>query len=298
MEQLSTEFKHRVIEKFQLEIEERGQADTAFLKKYDLGVQTGIKLCSGKTDKVMTDSEWFRLGRKLHLLEVERKWNAARTDVFNIIEEDIMFCKQHAKAKICVDDCGIGKTFTAKYLSKSLDNCFYVDASQGKSTHLFTRLLAKAVGLECVGAHHEIKEDIKCYLRMINNPIVIIDEAGDLGQNTLQDIKEFWNATEGCCGWYMMGADGLKRIMQKGMKKRKPGFKEVFSRFSERYTTTVPVGKQDRLSFYKKLITDVLEANMTDKSKLDEIVKKCLVMDDEGYISGLRRAESLLLLYA
>jgi hypothetical protein len=297
MQELSTEFKVKVSEKLVLEIQKRQSAQGVFLRHYSLSEKACIKIKCGKIDGVMDDQAWLRLGRKLNIDTVERKWNLARTDVFTTIEQDILFCKENAKAKICVDECGIGKTYTAKYLSKTLKNCFYVDASQGKTIMLFTKILAEAIGLSNIGSFSNVKDDIKCYLKMIDNPVVIIDEAGDLGQVTLQEIKEFWNATEGFCGWYLMGADGLKYIIDKGIRKKKPGFKEIFSRFSEKYTTTVPVGKEERLLFYKKLITDVLSVNMTDKAHINEIVKRCLVVDERGTVSGLRRAESLLILH-
>ncbi len=72
----------------------------------------------------------------------------ARTDVFTLIEEDVSFCQAHAKGMMCVDDCGIGKTFSAKYLSRSLKNCFYVDASQAKTKQQFIRLIAKTIGVD------------------------------------------------------------------------------------------------------------------------------------------------------
>lgn len=298
MEQISAEFKTNVAERLILEIKKHQRIDMSFYRFYSVNEKICLKVKCGVTDGIMQDHEWLRLGRKLGYFEKVRNWNLARTEVFDTIEEDIIFCQENAKAKICVDECGIGKTFAAKYLSKTRSNCFYVDASQGKTTLLFTQVLAKAIGLPGSGKHNELKEDIKCYLQMIENPLVIIDEAGDLGQNTLQDIKEFWNATEGYCGWYLMGADGLRYILERGIKARKPGFKEIFSRFSDRYTTTVPIGKEDRLHFYRRLVTDVLTVNMADTSSLNDILKKCLVQDSTGQISGLRRAESLLILHS
>ncbi len=296
MEGLSFDFKKKVSEKLIYEMINRKQEHAAFLKLYGLSHKACIRIRCNKIEGTLTDPEWIRLSRKLKIDVHERKWNLARTDVFTMIEEDILFCKEHSKAKICVDECGIGKTFTAKYLSKTLKNCFYVDASQGKTIVLFTKILSEAIGLNSLGKHNEIKEDIKWYLKMIEKPIVIIDEAGDLGQVTMQEIKEFWNATEGYCGWYLMGADGLKYIIDKGIKLKKPGFKEIFSRFSERYTTTVPIGKEDKMRFYKKLICDVLSVNMTDQHKMNEIVRRCLITDMQGNVTGLRRAESLLIL--
>jgi DNA transposition AAA+ family ATPase len=298
MENLSTDFKKAVAEGLLSLIQERQSINHAFYKFYGISDTNCQKIRLNRLDEVrMTDNEWLRLGRKLDVNTINSKWQAARTDVFITIEEDILFCKEYAKAKICVDECGIGKTFAAKYLSKKVRNCFYVDASQGKTLLSFTRNLSKALGFDPDSRVIDMKEDIKTYLKMIESPVVIIDEAGDLSAQVLMEIKEYWNATEGYCGWYLMGADGLKYIIEKGIKARKPGYKEIFSRFSERYTTTVPDFKDDRILFYRKLITDVLLANGVEKSRIDEIVRRCLVQTADGKISGLRRAESLLQIY-
>ena len=298
MEQLSTDFKKAVADRLLNLISERQSINHAFYKFYGVSADNCLKLRLGRIGQVkMRDTEWLRLGRKLELDCFNTKWKMARTDVFNTIEEDVLFCKEHAKAKICVDECGIGKTFAGKYLAASLPNCFYVDGSQAKTVRDFTRLLAKVIHLDEISKIDELKQDIKCYLKMIDKPIVIIDEAGDLPRSALQEIKGYWNATEGYCGWYLMGADGLKVIIERGIKKRTPGFKEIFSRFSERYTTTVPAYKPERLLFYRKLITDVLAANGVEGALIDKIAARCLVQTADGQISGLRRAESLLLLF-
>ena len=104
---------------------------------------------------------------------------------------------------------------------------------------------------------------------MLPNPMIIIDEAGDLDYNAFLVLKELWNATEGTCGWYMMGADGLRNKIERGIAHKQVGYKEIFSRYSERYTSVVPSGTTDRMSFYRKLITDVLSVNMTDTTNLN-----------------------------
>lgn len=295
MQALSIEFKVKVSKKLKEAYDSPNYVNVGFLRHYELTSRACVDIIGGKIEGVLTDQQWLRLGSKLNV-KTEKVWNLARTDVFTVLEEDILFCKDNAKAKICVDECGIGKTFTAKYLSKTLENCFYVDASQGKTILQFTKALASSIGLNIIGKHADLKQDIKCYLKIIDKPMVIIDEAGDLGQVTLQEIKEYWNATEGFCGWYLMGADGLRYTIEKGIKLRKPGFKEIFSRFSERYTTVVPIDKKSKILFYKKLIRDVLSVNMSNTKAIDDIVTRCLTNDLQGTVTGLRRAESLLIL--
>jgi len=270
--------------------------DSAFARLWGMNGSIYSRVKGGETENILKDSQWLTIGRKLDVNPNNRIWNMARTDVFNTIEEDVDFCQTYSKSKMYVDDCGIGKTYTAKYLSRTRKNCFYVDASQAKTKHLFTRALAKAIGVDPLGTLAEVKAEVKYYLNILPSPIVIIDEAGDLDYPAFLDLKEYWNGTENSCAWYLMGAEGLREYIDRGIRRRKVGFRELFSRLSERYTSVVPIDPQERLGFYKKLITDVLSVNMPDKSKLNEIVKRCLTRDESGKIGGLRRAESLLIL--
>lgn len=248
-------------------------------------------------DGLLRDAQWINIARELDVCLNERKWNMARTEIFEVIEEDVLFCKANSKSIILCDDCGIGKTYTAKYLSRTLKNCFYVDASQCGSKNEFTKALAKAIGIDARGRYAEIRRDIKFGLKMLPNPIVIIDEAGELDTNAAMLFKEMWNATEKACGWYLMGAEGLEAKIERRLEAKSVGWAELFSRFNDKYTSIVPKDKAERLQFYNKLLTDVLSVNMEDKTKVPGIVRKCL-SNDSKRSGGLRRAETLLLLEA
>lgn len=170
-----------------------------------------------------------------------------------------------------------------------------MDASQAKTKNKFIRLLARTLGVESNGRLYDVLDSIKYYLTTLPKPIVIIDEAGDIDYGAFLEVKALWNATENVCGWYLIGADGLGAKIERGIANRKVGFREIFSRFSEKFSKVTPVDKTDRQMFYKKLITEVLNVNTEDKAMVPDIVKKCLVQVD-GKIGGLRRAESLLIL--
>lgn len=295
MLELTSDYKKRVIDAL---LEARNHfdgSDASFSKKMGINSAIYSRLLKGDRDKLLSYGQYLNIGRELDITLSERKWNMARTDVFNMIEEDVLFCKEFSKSRMCVDDCGIGKTYSAKYLSRTLHNCFYVDASQAKTKQLFIRLLAKTVGVDCTGKYSDVKANFKYYIKMLPQPIIIIDEAGDLEYTAFLELKEFWNATESACGWYLMGADGLRNKITMGIYHKKEGYKEMFSRYSETYTTLVPIDKHEKINFYKKLITDVLSVNMVNKENLNNIVKRCITSKDDN-IGGLRRAESLLIL--
>lgn len=289
-------FKDKVVEALLAHRENFGGSDAQFARSIDINPSVFNRIKNGEREKLLPNTTWVRLGRELGVSANKRSWNAVETDVFIQIREEILFCKEYSKSRIFVDNCGIGKTYTAKYLSKTLKNCFYLDCTQSKKKNEFIKAMARVVGVEVKGKIVDIKENTKYYLTILEKPIIIIDEAGALDKDALGMVQEYWNATEGVVGWYMMGANALRNKISSGVSKDKDYFAELFSRFSENFSRIVPLEKNEKYAFYEKLIRDVLSANITDKSKLNELVKKSLV-NINGSISGLRRAESLLLLH-
>ncbi|MDR1646031.1 MAG: ATP-binding protein [Tannerellaceae bacterium] len=298
--ELTAEFRNRVALSLIAAGEGFEGTDIQFARKYGINKAVYSRIKGGDLERVLSPQKWLAIGRALDVSPDERKWNKADTDVFKVIREEILFCKEFHKSMIFVDDCAIGKTYTARYLSRTVKNCFYVDCSQAKTRILFSKALARALGVDSAGTYSETKENIKYYLNMLTDPpLVILDEAGDVDRKTFQDLKELWNATDGRCGWYMMGADGLQRKIQEGIHNRTVAFRELFSRFSDKFSFAVPKDREEKKAFYRKLITDVLRANMTDGAKMQEIVNRCMQVDmAAGESTGLRRAESLLIMYS
>jgi hypothetical protein len=296
MIQIPKELKQEAAEALLKLRENYDGSDAAFAKQWDINGSVYSRLKNGQLDGLLSEASWINICRELNIGVNAKKWNTARTDVFVMIEEDINFCKEHSKARIFVDECEIGKTHAAKYLSRTLKNCFYVDGSQCKTKQKFIRKLAQALGVDGTGTYDQVKENIKYCLKLFPKPIIIIDEAGDLEYTAFLELKELWNATEGFCGWYLIGADGLRQKIERGIFNKKVGYRELLSRFSNNFSSAVPNGRDNKVQFYKKLISDVLSVNAEDKSKVGEIVKSCLKVDEHYNIGGLRRAESLLIL--
>lgn len=293
---ITPEFKEKVITALLEQRKNYTGSDAQFSKKWALSPAVYSRIKSGERERIVADSWWLNTGRLLNVTLHQRAWNAARTDVFNQIEQEILFCRQYSKSMIFVDDCEIGKTFTAKYMSRTVKNCFYVDCSQCKARQQFVRSLARVLGVDDSGRLVDVKENVKYYLSLIENPVVICDEFGDLDYGAFLELKEFWNGTEGACGWYLIGADGARAKMEHGIGRKKVGYRELLSRFSGKFSSIVPTDRNEKIAFYRKLITDVISVNTEDKTVIPTIVRRCQTSDNSGNIGGLRRAESLLIL--
>lgn len=286
---LTTDYKKKVLKAVLDGKENYGGSEAAYAKTLGISPSVFSRLKKGFQEKLLADNMWLTLGREFNIQIRDVKWNIARTKVYEEIEDNLRTCKDASLSMILVDDCGIGKTFCARNIAKGMKDTFYIDCSQAKTKQQFIRLIAKTVGVESNGKYVQVKENLKYYINCMFKPLIILDEAGDLEYSALLEVKELWNATEKRCGWYMMGADGLRAKINKGMEKQKVGFSELFSRFSDEFIKLVPISKRDKQYYYMQLIGDVASVNVSDKSRINKLVKKCL--DEE---KTLRHLETLI----
>ncbi|SDC53733.1 ATP-binding protein [Williamwhitmania taraxaci] len=293
---LTSDFKEKVIEALLEGRKNYDGSDAAFARKNGVSAAVYSRLKNGERERLLSDTQWLTVGRNLGVTMNTRKWVMARTDVFTVIEEDILFCKEFSKGKICVDDCGIGKTFAAKYLSRTLKNVFYVDAKQAKTKQRFIRLIAKTIGIEEHGRYTDVKDNLKYYLQILEKPLIILDDVGYVEYAAYMEVLELVDSTEGICGWYQIGDDSLQEKIERGINSKKVGFRAMFSRFSKRYTTVIPFENSEKIRFYKKLLRDVISVNATKDVDIDRLVVKCLRSDNGSVMGDLRRAEGLLIL--
>ena len=178
-----------------------------------LGITTSVysAIKNGQTDRVLSDANWISIARKLGVsLRGEIEWKVAKTPTFQFITAQLEACQSSGISAILCDLPNIGKTFTARHYVKTHANAIYIDCSQVKTKLKLVRQIAGEFGVDSKGRYADVYEDLVFYLRSIDSPLIILDEAGDLQYEAFLELKALWNATERCCAWYMMGADGLK----------------------------------------------------------------------------------------
>lgn len=273
------------------------ESEKAFAINYGLNEAIWSRIKKGDTDKVMTLDRWYAIGQLLEIELDDNSWKTVKNDIYKAIEADVLFCKENSECLLLVDECGIGKSHTAKSLRISTDskhqNIFYVDCSQCKSKQLFVRTLAKEIGVNSKGKFVEVKNNIKHQLRnRFIKPCIILDEVGDLEYTAFLEVKEFQNATTEKCGWYMMGADGLRTKINRGIENEKEGYKEIFSRFGDNFMKITPDEPTEARQFFTNLIHEILKVNLKDKSRIPEVIKKSKIKG-EG-MPSLRRAKKLV----
>lgn len=216
----------------------------------------------GDLERVLSDANWINIARRLGVEPGEgSSWKIARTPVFDYITEQLAFCQRYHVSAVLVDVPDIGKTFTAKHYVRTHPNAVYIDGSLHKRKQQLIRAIAREFGVEHTGRYVDVFADLTWYLRSLDNPLVIIDEAGDLDYAAFLELKALWNATEGAAAYYLMGADGLKVKIEKGRERKKVGYAEIFSRFGDGFKRISPETERERRQFKRMLMNMVARAN-------------------------------------
>ena len=108
------------------------------------------------------------------------EWKTAATPVFQFITAQLEMCQKNSMSAMLCDLSDIGKTYTAQHYAKTHRNAVYVDCSQVKSKTRLIRTIAKSFGVGSTGRFTDVYEDLVYYLKTLPDPLVILDEAGDL----------------------------------------------------------------------------------------------------------------------
>lgn len=242
-----------------------------------LGISTSVysMVKNGQTDKALSEANWISIARRLGVnLREGIEWKAARTATFDFITTQLEACQQSGLSAILCDIPNIGKTFTARYYVKSHRNAIYVDCSQVKTKLKLVRNIASEFGVDSKGRYADVYDDLVYYLRSMDCPLIILDEAGDLQYEAFLELKALWNATERCCAWYMMGADGLKEKITRSIECKKVGYTEMLSRYGDRYSKVTPDDGREREQFLCAQAAMVAKVNAPQGTDVAKLVRK------------------------
>lgn len=261
-----------------------------------LGVNSAqySRVKNGETERVLSDQNWISLARHLGVnMTNATEWKTAATPVFQFITAQLDLCQSASMSAMLCDLSDIGKTYTAKHYAKTHKNAVYIDCSQlMRDKSRLIRAIAKSFGVGSTGRLTDVYEDLVYYLKTLPNPMIILDEAGDLNSEAFLEIKALWNATDGMCGWYMMGADGLKAKMQRAIDNKKVGYTELFSRFGKQYLTVIPLSAEERKKMTQVTATMIIKANCKEGTDAGAILRR--TMGEDG-MPSLRRIHKELM---
>lgn len=284
---ITNEIKKQIVEAL-----EKGRENfTGSQAKYavSIGINKAIysRILKGYYENVLSEPKWISLARRAGIsLNADREWKKADTPVFGYITTQLEKCQQDSNCSLLCDMSDIGKTFSARHYAKSHKNAVYVDCSQVKTKSKFIRQIAREFGVDHKGSYDNVYEDLVFYLKTLDRPLIILDEAGDLDYKAFLEIKALYNAIEYQCGIYMMGADGLKAKMEHRINGKVVGYTEIFSRFNKKYNTALDRDSDKREKEMAVTAAMIIKANAPAGTNIKEVINRSM---SDGNMPSLRR---------
>lgn len=270
--EITKEIKERIIGAIMMD-RENYTSDNKHAVSLGISASVYNAIKKGNYEKQVSDANWICIARRLGVvLKKEMEWKAAETPTFVFVSEQLEVCQQSGLSAMLCDMPNIGKTFTARAYVRTHKNSVYIDCSQVKTKVRLIHKIAKEFGVGVNGRYTDVYEDLVAYLRTIDSPLVILDEAGDLQYEAFLELKALWNATERACAWYMMGADGLKAKIQQAIERKKVGYTEMLSRFGDTYSRVTPDDAKERMKFLKAQAAIVAKVNAPEGTDVMKIV--------------------------
>lgn len=265
---ISIDIKQQIISSIK-EARENYSSDTkhAFVLGINKAQYSRIK--KGDIERVISEAKWITLARKLNvIINNSKEWVTVKTETFNYITAQLTACQSRSLSAIFCDIAGIGKSHTAKVYARNNKNAIYIDCSQVKTKQSLVKAIARQLGVDYTGRYAEIYADLVFYIQSTPNILIILDEAGDLAYDAFLELKALWNALEYICGWYMMGADGLKKKIEKQKDLKKVGYAEIFDRYGNSYRSVTPNGADALKEFKLQQVAQVAKANKSEITAL------------------------------
>lgn len=230
-----------------------------------------------QNDRLLSVEKWLRIARAVRFeFNPRQRWVTAPTNTFRHITKQLEMCQRESLCAIFCDEAGLGKTHAVRDYADNHGGAFYVNGGAHPNKLSLVRGLAQAIGINAdKGTTEEVFQDVVMYLKSSKNPLLIIDEAGDLHNNAYLLLKRLYNELEFVCGIYLVGARGLKKRIDGAIRIRTNGFEEVFSRFGARYSKVLPDDIKGRTEYIRKEAEVVAASNgLSDPQVLNRILSQ------------------------
>ena len=204
---------------------------------------------------------------------VNTGWQIVETGAYQEITEVLSDAQCWRNVTWIVGEAGCGKSTTARVYLQEHKEVFYILCSEDMKKGDFVREIARMVGIRTEGFNiREVWGLILDDIIQMDAPLVVLDEADKLTEPVFHYFISLYNKLEEKCGVVFLSTDYITKRVLNGLRYKKPGYKEFYSRIGRKFYELEPTEASD--------VYAICTANgVTAKKDIDGVIKESSVCD-------------------
>lgn len=200
-------------------------------------------------------------------------WQIVETGAYQEITGVLSDAQRWRNVTWVVGEAGCGKSTTSRVYLQEHKEVFYVLCSEDMKKGDFVREIARTVGIRTEGCNiREVWSLILDDIIQMDAPLLVFDEADKLTEPVFHYFISLYNKLEEKCGVVFLSTDYIAKRISSGLKYRKPGYKEFYSRIGRKFYELEPTDAND--------VYTICTANgVTEKKDIDCVIKEAVGCD-------------------
>lgn len=237
---MNTNEKNQIVKELKVQVAQSSQKRVA--ARIGISTATVSHMINGKWELIRAEM-WRRarvnLGLDLH-------WEVVDTDNLKTLNKTLRAVQGMSMSIAVSEMAGIGKSQAYKRYARTHKNVILVECKNYWTKKSYMRNLLAATGLEQTGTTEELIERLLHYMKGLDRPLMIIDQADKLKDPQLDLFMDFYNDLFGSCGFVLSGVKALEKRILRGVQRDKIGYSELWSRVGRKfYDQLQPVSIED-----------------------------------------------------
>lgn len=241
---------------------------------------TVSNILNGKWENISEDM-WRKVSDQVKSVgDKDVGWQIVETQAFHDITLALRDAQDYKNVTWVVGEAGSGKTTTARIFGEENKEVFYILCSEDLHKGDFVREIATKMGIRTDGyTVRELWMTIQDELNQMDAPLLVFDEADKLIESVFQYFISLYNKIEDKCGVVFLSTDYIKTRISRGLRCKKRGYKEFYSRIGRKYFELEDTTLQD--------VFAICSANgLTDRKDIEEVITEA-----DGCEFDLRRVK-------
>ena len=174
-----------------------------------------------------------------------QQWKIVKTRTFERMIFLLNETKANALTLAVTGFAGCGKTEAIKHYTAANRNVYHLMCSEYWNRRTFIQKLLKTLGEDMAGSVSEQMDVIIDTLKRADAPLLVFDEADKLSDQVLYFFISIYNQLEGHCGIILCATDYLQKRIERGLRFKKKGYEEIYSRIGRRFVQLQVVNSED-----------------------------------------------------